>query len=132
MNLDMSFPVSLPNWVINHYYGPAECPVFVLHNGRVYVLWNEHLSDESNEPGVGRQWDWYWIDYGSFPTISYRITANDVPPILVWTQGRYYYSGEQVMHNRVIYQCIQSHSASSANEPGVGEDWEDSWRRPRC
>jgi hypothetical protein len=90
-----------------------------IHIDNLYMIIQEHTSSESNEPGVGVDWQSYWMLIGSCTS---------------WELGiLYLQSGEglgdfrTVIHDNMLYICIQEHTSSETNEPGVGVDWATYW-----
>ncbi|NLO73855.1 MAG: hypothetical protein GX100_07095, partial [candidate division WS1 bacterium] len=62
---------------------------------------------------------------------SWAEIANPPGPVSAWATGTNYADGTFV-HSTAIggnYYCYQTHTAAAANEPGVGADWRDYWRR---
>ena len=70
-----------------------------------------HTSSPDTEPGVGVDWEDWWIIH-----------------IGVWEDdARYMIRPQGVESNEEIYLCLKGHRSSPDTEPGVGVDWEDYW-----
>jgi len=90
-----------------------------IHIDNLYWITQDHTSSESNEPGVGVDWQSYWMLIGSCP--SWELGVLYLQSVL--GPGDYI----TVIHNDLIYFCIQEHTSSETNEPGVGIDWATYW-----
>jgi hypothetical protein len=99
-NLDMEIPVKI-------------------HIDNLYMIIQEHTSSESNEPGVGVDWQSYWMLIGSCPSWELEV--------LYLQSGEGIGDFRTVIHDNMLYMCIQEHTSSESNEPGVGVDWQSYW-----
>ncbi|MBN1126917.1 MAG: hypothetical protein JXA82_18085 [Sedimentisphaerales bacterium] len=60
---------------------------------------------------------------------SFFVPPDDLGDItLSWQIGTAYTLYNCRMHNSKYYQCIQGHTSSSSDEPGVGANWETYWQ----
>jgi len=89
----------------NHVPCPSGCPCANAcgHSGEAVVAWRL---------GIGH------TEYiNQFPAWQESVFYDDAPPF--WS--------DRVRHSSKLYICIEDHTSSSSNEPGVGQDWETYW-----
>jgi len=67
-----------------------------------------------HDPANGNCWVGWSIDESS-------VTAGS------WLAGADYQPGDEVYHGGIRYHCTTLHTASGAEEPGVGVDWNAHW-----
>lgn len=99
-------------------YGLYYVGMQVSHNGKVFECINRIYS-YIYEPEASAGWQGVW----KVASIPYaEVTA---PP---WISAYGFYTiGTQVAHNKLTYECINSHY-SYAYEPGVGAGWQVAWK----
>jgi hypothetical protein len=56
-----------------------------------------------------------------------RGADGDMEPVGAWTLGNNYSAKQVVGHTGSSYVCKVNHTASAANEPGVGASWATDW-----
>lgn len=68
------------------------------------------IDGADGDPGFGYQWQGQWALSNSYIIATVPIPTSDV-----------------VFHNNSTYLCIADHTATAANEPGIGASWESVW-----
>lgn len=75
-----------------------------------------------------------WVELGEGPyapgydqVVLSGPWANDGYWAGEWALNYCYYDNAVVYHDGTYYQATQTHLGAAANEPGVGDDWEDYW-----
>lgn len=102
-------------WTINTDY-TAETSI-KRNNGILYICLVTHTSASDSEPGVGVNWEQYWMVGG---------VCTD------WVLGTVFAaSSEDVVvscvHGGYLFISVTEHTASSNTEPLAGEEWESVW-----
>jgi hypothetical protein len=117
-------------WATGIQYGPNHR---TKHDGTWYECFKYHTSSSSTEPGTGADWEDYWeldTNYTEWAT-STAYVVGDITEVHYdqWVSGTSYdmFVNYVCYNDGVDYWCIQAHTASSSNEPGVGANWEDYW-----
>ena len=62
-----------------------------------------------------------WFDFGIQVDNNYDFYQGS------WASAETYSIGDIVINSSTYYYALQGHTASSSDEPGTGEDWEDYW-----
>ncbi len=89
-------------WVLNRYIG---------------CEWSDFNWDDDEADMVYDDSDW-----SAFEPPKYYDLELDV-----WVITTVYAHDDLRQHGGVDYRCIDPHTATAVNEPGVGVDWEDFW-----
>lgn len=143
------------NWNISKKYLHTSDHVHTVnHNDVVYVCLKTHIASGDSEPGIGANWETYWVgskgedgyglgfdwkgawatavEYktGNIPaktnySVVTHIIKTDDP---TWITATSYIVGNKVYgSNNTHYTCKLNHTSGSVTEPGVGAGWATYW-----
>lgn len=119
------------------------------HAGESWRCFADHTSAAATEPGVGADWFHYWtpailryeicgshtVDVGQSAELPLVLEVGapfvvDVESDSAWAVGHGTYNVNDRVENGASGErwiCTRQHSSASANEPGVGADYETYW-----
>lgn len=125
--------VPLGAWVTGTTYSPMQCVVG--SDGSGYVCTVEHTSDSDTRPSSGADWATVWQKYVNVGATGVGAAGADGKGWRdrgAWSVAAASYVNsstflDTVLHNNVLYKCVQSHTSDSTTEPGVGVSWAAYW-----
>ncbi len=102
----------------------------VTNEGNTYECILGHTSDADKEPGVGAEWEFYWIlSTGladAWVTTTPYIAGSGIEKT-EWQIVDPSITASAITHGGTNYTAIQNHKSRANNEPGIGKKWEKFW-----